>query len=95
MAEEAKIKAHEWKSNKRVIITDPINEKKENERKFLRNEIMKVAAEYKKEKCDKKGKPIESNIDKETENTIKKLKQRVLKENLAVYQTDKTAKFRK
>ena len=54
---------------------------------------MKVGTEYKKEKCDKKGKHIESNLDKETDNAIKKLKKRVVKENLAIYQTDKTAKF--
>ena len=82
-----------WKNNKRINIPEPTNPVNEVERKFLREELMKVAQKYKSEECDLNGKPKLSNLSNVDELTLKNLKKKVEDNNLAVYQTDKTDKL--
>ena len=60
---------------------------------FIKKELVKVAKEYIKEKCNSKGEIIENNISKKQENTIKSLKKRTEVEGLSIYETDKTKKL--
>ena len=87
------IKPHEWKNNKRVIIPENMDEEKEIRNNFVKSELLNVAKEYIKKKCDKKGNLKENNFDKEKIKNLKELKKRVDKEALVVYGTDKTGKF--
>ena len=53
----ANLRATDLKRNKRVVIPSYFDEEEESRRIVLKHELIKVAEKYKKEKCNKKGKP--------------------------------------
>ena len=82
-----------WKNVKRVVIKEFEDEKEASRRVIVKDELLYVAKEYITKNCDRNGRILKNNISKKDEEIIQNLKSRVDKENLTIYQTDKTDKF--
>ena len=88
-----KIRATEFKNNKRVILPKPGDENEEVTRRNMKSEFRKVVEKYINENCDTFGNILDNNISKTQMKNLKKLKSRIKQENLICSQTDKTGKM--
>ena len=77
------VKAHEWK-NKRVIITELVDDSFEMNFNFMKKELCKETEKYISQFGDNKGNPKNRNLTKKQEKGIKELRRRVESENLSI-----------
>ena len=84
------MKATDLKNNKRVVIPKLDEDSVEINRNYLKKELKEVFLKYQKEHCDKYGNIIENNLDDNQLKAIKGLKNKIQKDNLVCYTTDKT-----
>ena len=87
------LKATDLKGNKRIIMPDLDDDIDEIRRNNVNNELKNVFLKFREDHCDKFGNQIENNLDSEQFRTIKNLREKLEKENLICYETDKTGKL--
>ena len=71
----------------------PSTLKKEKVLDSVKNKLLEVVSDYQKEHCDSKGRIIKQNISKSEEKAIKEVKERVQKQEIVVFTTDKSGRF--
>lgn len=86
------LKATDIKGNRRIIMPEPDDDPDEIRRNNVKNELKNVFLQYRKESCDKFGNQLDNNLDNEELKTIKNLRNKMDKDNLICYETDKTGK---
>ena len=89
----AKQRVTDMESCRRINTPDPGKERDEIVIANLKSRFVSAGMDYVKQNCDKKGNIIEQNIDKETSDGIKSLKERSDKNEIIVVPTDKSGRL--
>ena len=89
----AAMRATEIPTVARLCPPRPSTLKKEKVLDSVKNKLLEVVSDYQKEHCDSKGRIIKQNISKSEEKAIKEVKERVQKQEIVVFTTDKSGRF--
>ena len=89
------LKATDLKNNKRVIVPDlDDDDEDEIKRNSVKKELKEVFVKYMDKHCDKHGNVLENNLSTKQTKSIKSINDKMKKENLVCFETDKTGNLR-